>query len=71
MKLLLVSAQTCLVQLWSCNLLPAGSRLLEEHGDPAAPHLEGGDVEILPEGQTQDVQVLTAVAERTGQRDED
>lgn len=34
-------------------------------------NLEGGDVEILPEGQTQHVQVLTAVSKRTGQRDED
>lgn len=34
-------------------------------------HLEGGDVEILPERQAQNVQVLPAVAERTGQSDED
>ena len=34
-------------------------------------HLEGGDVEILPERQTQHVQVLTTVSKRTGQRDED
>lgn len=34
-------------------------------------HLEGGDVEILPEGQTQHVEVLPAVSKRAGQRDED
>lgn len=34
-------------------------------------HLEGGDVEVLPEGQTQHIQVLAAVSKRTGQRDED
>lgn len=36
-----------------------------------ASHLEGGDVEVLPEGQTQNVQVLSAIAERTGKGDED
>lgn len=34
-------------------------------------YLESGDVEILPERQTQHVQVLTAVTKRTGQCDED
>lgn len=34
-------------------------------------NLEGGDVEVLPEGQTQHVQVLTSVSKRTGQGDED
>lgn len=34
-------------------------------------YLEGGDVQILPERQTQHVQVLAAITKRTGQRDED
>ncbi|KAG7237402.1 hypothetical protein INR49_032447, partial [Caranx melampygus] len=33
--------------------------------------LEGGDVEILPEGQPQHVQVLTAISKCTGECDED
>ena len=34
-------------------------------------YLEGGDVEVLPEGEAQNVEVLAAVAERAGQSDED
>ena len=34
-------------------------------------YLKGGDVEVLPEGEAQDVEVLTAIAERAGQSDED
>lgn len=33
--------------------------------------LEGGDVEILPEGQPQHIQVLTAISKCTGECDED
>ena len=30
-------------------------------------YLEGGDVQILPEGKAQDIQVLPTITERTGQ----
>lgn len=34
-------------------------------------NLESGDVQILPEGQTQHVQIFAAISKRTGQCDED
>lgn len=42
-----------------------------QHYGRVCSHLEGGDVEILPEGQTQHIEVLAAISKCTGQRDED
>lgn len=40
-------------------------------GSGVGSNLEGGDVQILPKGQTKHVQVLTAISKRTCQCDED